>query len=164
MESMDLIRSALHMTDQGIAALVADLRDKPLIRPTANGGNHPLWIMGHLAYIEGSLSKILFDQPNPVEHWAPLFATGTQPSDDAGIYPPFDEVISTFHRLRAQTIQRLDEIGPAGLNAAPRHVPPGFEESMTTVGQALLLTALHQMVHYGQLADARRAAGLQPLI
>src|SRR5690606_24458453 len=146
---------ALQMTDQGIAAIAANMRDKPLTRPTFNGGNHPLWIMGHLAYMEGTLPKILFGEPNPVEPWAPLFAAGTQPSDDAGAYPSFDEVVSTFHRLRTQTIQRLDAIGEAGLDAPPKHVPPGFEESMTSVGQTLLLITLHQMVHYGQIADAR---------
>jgi len=42
-------------------------------------------------------------------------------------------------------------------------VSPGFEEVMKTVGQTFLLVALHNMVHYGQIADARRAAGRPPL-
>ena len=46
----------------------------------------------------------------------------------------------------------------------PKKVPPGFEELMTTFGQTLLLLTLHNMVHYGQIADARRVAGLKPLI
>ena len=35
---------------------------------------------------------------------------------------------------------------------------------MPTAAHTLLLTALHTMVHYGQIADARRVAGLPPLI
>jgi hypothetical protein len=35
---------------------------------------------------------------------------------------------------------------------------------MKTVAHAYLLITLHQMVHYGQVADARRAAGLRPLL
>jgi ABC-type oligopeptide transport system ATPase subunit len=34
----------------------------------------------------------------------------------------------------------------------------------STTGRTLLLIALHQMVHYGQIADARRAAGRKPLM
>jgi hypothetical protein len=33
---------------------------------------------------------------------------------------------------------------------------------MSTIGRALLVIALHQMVHYGEIADARRAAGRKP--
>jgi hypothetical protein len=164
MTAIELIRWALRRTDEGITRLVADMRDAALTRPTANGGNHPLWCLGHLAFIEGTIPHILFGEPNPVAHWKPLFAAGTQPQADAGAYPAFDEVLSTYRELRATNLKRLDEIGDAGLDRAPRAVPPGFEESMRTIGQTLLLVALHQMVHYGQITDARRVAGRQPLL
>ena len=35
---------------------------------------------------------------------------------------------------------------------------------MKTNGRALLAITLHNMVHYGQIAVARRAAGLKPLM
>jgi hypothetical protein len=35
---------------------------------------------------------------------------------------------------------------------------------MATFGSSLLLIALHQMVHYGQIADSRRVAGRKPLM
>jgi hypothetical protein len=56
----------------------------------------------------------------------------------------------------------LDQIGEAGLDRAPKNIPPGFEDPMKTIGQTFLLISLHNMVHYGQIADARRAAGLKP--
>jgi hypothetical protein len=144
------------------------MRDAPLTRPTpgAKGGdgNHPLWTLGHLAVIEGSIPEVLFGEPNPVAHWKPLFGSGTRPLDDPAAYPVFDEVLGTFRRLRAGTLRLLDEIGDEGLDRVPTNVPPGFEESMRTFGQTFLLIALHQMVHYGQIADARRVAGRQPLL
>jgi hypothetical protein len=46
----------------------------------------------------------------------------------------------------------------------PKQVTPGFEDVMTTFGQTLLLVSLHNMVHYGQITDARRTAGRKPLL
>jgi hypothetical protein len=168
MNRIELIRWALQMTDGATAQLVDAMRSAPMTCPTpgAKGGdgNHPLWSLGHLAFIEAGIPHILFGEPHPLEHWRPLFAPGTQPKSDAGAYPPFDEVLRTYRELRVKNLKLLDEIGEAGLDRVPRQVPPGFEEVMTTFGQTLLLIALHNMVHYGQIADARRVAGIKPLL
>jgi hypothetical protein len=164
MKAIDLIRWAMQMTEEGTAAIVAELRDAPLTQPTPTGGNHPLWTLGHLAYVEGAVSSILLGEKNPVEHWKPLFGTGTQPSTDATRYPPFDEVLRTYRELRARNLELLDEIGEEGLDRVPKHVPAGFEDSMKTAGHTFLLITLHNMVHYGQVAVARHAAGLKPLM
>jgi hypothetical protein len=164
MQAIDLIRGALRMTDESTARLAADMRDEPMKRTTSRGGNHPLWIIGHLAVAEGSIPQILFGETNPVEPWGPLFGRGSTPTDDAGAYPSFDEVLATYRDLRAKDLARLEEIGEAGLDRAPRAVPPGFENEMRTVGQTLLTMAMHQMIHLGQLADTRRAAGRAPFI
>jgi hypothetical protein len=164
MKAIELIRWAMRMTDEGVARLVEDMRDVPLTQPTSRGGNHPLWTMGHLAWIEGNLRRIVRGDPSPVEHWTPLFRTGTQPLTDAKAYPPFDEVLHTFRELRKQNLKMLEEVGDAGLDRPPAWVPPGFEDAMKTVGQTFLLVTLHQMVHYGQIAVARRAAGREPLM
>jgi hypothetical protein len=167
MNAIDLIRWALQMSDEGVNAMAAGLRDFALTRPTpgAKGGdgNHALWTLGHMAFIEGGVRHIVLGESHPLEHWAPLFATGTQPKDDAGAYPSFDEVLKTLRDLRAKNLKLLDQVGEAGLDRAPKNVPPGFEEPMKTVGRTFLLIALHQMVHYGQLADVRRVVGLKPL-
>jgi hypothetical protein len=113
---------------------------------------------------EGSIPQILFGESNPVEHWWPLFGQGSTPTDDAGEYPSFDEVLATYRDLRAKNLARLEEIGEAGLDRTPKSVPSGFEDEMRTVGQTFLTMAMHQMIHFGQLADARRAAGRAPFI
>lgn len=168
MNAIDLIRWALQRTEKNTARLVEDMRDAALTSPTpgvnGSGGNHPLWCIGHLAVIEGNIPHILFGEPNPVEHWGPLFAPGTQPKADADAYPPFNEVLRTYRDLRANTLKRLDDIGAAGLDRVPKQVPPGFENMMTTFGHTLLLITLHNMVHYGQITDARRTAGRKPLL
>ena len=168
MKAIELIRWAMQFTEQGTQAIVDGMRDAALTRstPGAKGGdgNHALWSLGHLCVIEAGIPSILFGEPHPLEHWFGLFATGTQPSDDASIYPPFYEVLRTYHETRARSIKLLDQIGEAGLDRVPANVPPGFEDMMTTFGQTFLLITLHNMVHYGQIADARRVAGLNPLL
>ena len=162
MKAIDLIRWALQKTDAWATGAAEDLRDVPLLQPTPRGGNHPLWILGHLALVEGSIPHILFGEPNPVERWRPLFDQGTQPTTDASAYPPFEEVLSTYRDLRAKNLARLESIGEAGLDSAPASIPPGFEDEMSTKGHTLLVIALHQMVHVGQLTDVRRASGREP--
>jgi len=167
MNRMELIRFALQLTDQATARFAEALRDAPLTRPTPGGkggdGNHPLWNIGHLCVIEGNIPNILFGEPNPVEHWKPLFDAGTKPKADASAYPPFDEVLRTYHSLRARTLEILEDLGDAGLDRKPAKVPPGFEPMMTTVGQTLLVITLHNMLHNGEIIDCRRAAGFPPL-
>jgi uncharacterized damage-inducible protein DinB len=165
MKAIELIRWAMQLTDQGTRRMLEDMGgDAALTQPTSKGGNHPLWVVGHLAYIEGNVRRAILGGEHPVKRWETLFASGTQPKADAAAYPPFDEVLATYRDLRARNLKLLDEIGDEGLGRTPPHVPPGFEEAMKTVGQSLLLLALHQMVHYGQIADARRVAGHKPLL
>ena len=168
MQAIELIRWAMQLTDEGTARIVADLRESPLTKNTPGGkagdGNHAIWLLGHLAYIEGNIPRALFGEPNPVEHWAPLFAAGTQPQGDAKVYPSFDEVLATYRNLRKTNLKRLDEIGEAGLDRVPKSPPPGFEGMMKTFGHTFLLITLHNMVHYGEIADARRVAGYKPLL
>ena len=167
MKAIELIRWALQLSDEGLRRLVEDMREAPLTQPTSHGGNHPIWVLGHLALLEGALPSILMGEeggPNPVEHWRPLFGTGTEAKADAALYPSFDEVLTACRDLRARNLALLERIGESGLDKAPRAVPPGFEEVMKTVGQTFLLMSLHEMVHYGQIADARRVAGRRPLV
>ena len=167
MNAIELVRWAMRMTEQGTAALAADMRDAPLTcaTPGAKGGdgNHPVWLLGHLAYLEGMVRHVLVGEANPVEHWGPLLGPGTRSTPD-GNYPAFDEVFGKYRELRAANVKLLDSIGEAGLDRPPKWVPPGFEDSMKTAGQTLLLICLHNMVHYGQIADARRVAGRKPLM
>ncbi len=164
MNAVDAIRFALIFSDQGIARLLEGMHDKPLVRPTSSGGNHPLWIMGHLCFAEAGVHSCITGEHNPVSDWSPLFAPGSTPSSNLSDYPPFEKIIKTFHELRQRNIALLEKLGEAGLERKPVSVPPGLEDMMRTNGQALMLTALHHMVHYGQLTDARRVAGLKPLM
>jgi hypothetical protein len=168
MNAIDMIRSGLIFSEKLTVGIVQDLREHALVRAAqgnkGNGGNHTLWTLGHLATIEANIPKILFGETDPlVEKWGPLFGVGSEPKDDASIYPSFDELLNTYRAYRAKTIRMLDRMGEADLERVPKESPPpGFEKEMGTVGQMLQVFAMHNMVHYGQLTDMRRAAGFKP--
>ena len=161
MKAIDAIRTALALGDDDVR-FIEDMRHAPLTRPTPRGGNHPLWLLGHLAVAEGRLHQIITGQPNPLEHWKPMFDWGTEPTDDPAAYPPFDEVLAAYRRLRRKTLALLDEIGDEGLDRPTKSPPPGLEEPFGTIGQALLTIASHQSFHGGQASVARRSTGKSP--
>ena len=163
MTSIELIKNALTMGDRGMMMLLEDLRDAPMTSPTPRGGNHPLWVLGHITFVEASMPKVLFGEPHPLAHWATLFAAGAEPKSDPRAYPSFDEVLKTYQDARAKNLKLLDELGDAGLDRPTKKQPKGLEEALATFGKAYMTVAMHQMNHRGQLADARRALGRQPI-
>jgi hypothetical protein len=161
MKAVDAIRAALSFGDDNIRH-IEDMRSSPVTALSPRGGNHPLWILGHLTIAEGRLRQIVLGEPNPVQQWKPLFDWGSEPISDVAAYPPFDEVLRTYRELRAKNLQLLDEIGEAGLDRPSKAPPPGLEHAFRTIGQAFLTIALHQTFHGGQASAARRASGRKP--
>jgi len=163
MKSIDLLKTALGVSENASLQLIEDMKNAPLTAPTPAGGNHPHWVLGHITFIEGGLPKILFGEPNPVQHLAPLFAAGTQPDPQGRGYPPYEELIRTFRDLRARNIKTLEQLGEAGLDKPTVSPPPGLEDLLKTAGDTFLVISMHHMTHRGQVADARRAIGRTPM-
>lgn len=161
MRAIDAIKIALKFSDMSITHL-SSMKDAPLLRPGAWGGNHAMWIAGHLAVVEGRLQQMLHGGRNPVHEWKPLFDWGSEPLDDPAAYPPFDEVLAKFKDLRAQTHAFLDEVGDAGLDRPTKCQPPGFS-GMETAGKAIMVIAGHAIGHMGGLTVVRAASGKQRL-
>ncbi len=99
MKAIDAIRIALKFSDMGMTYLEG-MSDAPLLRPGEWGGNHAMWIAGHLAVVEGRLQQMLHGTPNPVAKWKPLFDWDSEPVDDPAAYPPFEEVLRTLRDVR----------------------------------------------------------------
>ena len=68
MKALDAIRIALKFSDMGMTHL-SGMKDSPLVRPGPWGGNHAMWIAGHLAVVEGRLQQMLHGTPNPVQQF-----------------------------------------------------------------------------------------------
>jgi len=159
MESIDLIRENLRRSEEIVLARIEGMREHGLVFPTPRGGCHTLWVLGHLAYIEGLVVRdFMMGEPNPLADWAEPF-DGADVDGDPGRFPPFDEVLRACRAIRAATLALLDTLNEEDLDRASANAPEGADELFSTWRRCLQYTADHWFMHRGQLADARSAAG-----
>ena len=164
MNTLELLRTQIESPKEMTASLLADMRDAPLTFPTPNGGNHPTWIAGHLAYAEANLIQHMLEgKENPLLDWKSLFGAGTEPTDDASAYPPLSDLLAKWDDVRTYTLKFIDSLTEADLDKSSLNPPPGREAFFGTFGKVLSMVALHPLMHRGQVADARRAAGRERL-
>ena len=131
-----------------------------MVFPTPNGGGHTLWVLGHLAYIEGLVVRgFMLGKPNPLADWEEVF-DGADTSGDVDLYPPFEDVLAKCREMRESTLTLLDSLCEDDLDKVSAKVPEGFEDTFGTYRHCLQMVSDHWYMHRGQLADARRAAGL----
>ena len=165
MNALDYIRAGLNASAGLSLTLLDDMRDAPMQAPTAKGGNPPHWILGHLAYAESNvIEHIIRGNENPLIEWKGVFGAQQQPGADAQAYPAWDQVRAKFDEVRANTMAFVDGLTEADLETPTKNCPPGREQMFGTVGACLLVLTLHPMMHYGQVADARRMAGRSPIV
>ena len=111
MKAVDSIRATLEMSKSWFLPLIQDMKDSPLTFPTPSGGNHPLWVMGHVAFGEAQLVSVFVKgESNPLADWETMFGTGSSPDADAAKYPSLDEVLDKFEGVRAETMRVLDSL------------------------------------------------------
>jgi hypothetical protein len=165
MKSTDLIKDQLESSKLITVALLADMQDAPLTSPTPLGGNHPLWVAGHLAYSEARITnEMMFDKPGPLLDWKEDFRGGSQPSDDASHYSlTIPEALAKWDEIRASTLAILAEFSDDDLDRPVAKCPLGREALFGTFGKAFTMVITHPLMHRGQVADARRALDRKPL-
>jgi DinB family protein len=163
MTAVEFIRAGLDGTAGSSLEKIDNMKDALLTFPTPKGGNHPLWVMGHMAWSEGELMEIMVGKPNPVAKWKPIFGYGSEPTANASAYPSYEEVKKAFQNLRADTIKFLSGLSDADLDHASEKCPPEAKPFVGTYGKCFMVILLNAAGHGGQLCDARRAAGRKPL-
>jgi hypothetical protein len=160
MQSIHLIRDNLAKSRDRTLVKISEMKPHALIAPTPNGGGHTLWVLGHLAYIEGLVIRtFMLGETNPMEAWGQTF-DGDSVGADGSAYPPFDDVLAKCIEMREATIHLLDGLNEEDLDRPALASPNGFEETFGTWRQCFQYVADHWYMHRGQLADSRRAAGL----
>jgi uncharacterized damage-inducible protein DinB len=159
MKTKEAIKFALTLSDKAVLGEIDKMSDSVTTFPTPNGGCHPLWVLGHLAFIEGSIRSILYGEANPVAGWQKYFGENTEPTSNVSIYPSFSEVRAKYVELREHTLRLLDSLSEQALDK-PTYAPPkGREREFATFGLSFLVLAFHQAIHRGHVTDAVRAAG-----
>jgi hypothetical protein len=164
MDGIAVIKQLLEQSRFWAISLITDMKDVPTTFPTSKGGNHPLWVLGHLVYSESSLvSKFIQGKDHSLCKWDSLFGKGADPVADLCRYPSMDELLAEFEVVRAETLKFVNSLTDDDLDK-PSHAPEDLKDIFGTVGQCLLMIGLHGTFHAGQVADARRSAGRNPLL
>jgi hypothetical protein len=159
MQTKEAIQFALAVSNGAVLGAIDQISDQPTTFPTPNGGSHPLWVLGHLAMVEGSIPAILFGDKNPVADWQKYFGENSEPVDDSSAYPPFAEVREKYLELRQRNLAILDSLSEQDLDKSTKAPPKGREREFATYGSSFLVLALHQTMHRGNVTDSFRAAG-----
>jgi uncharacterized damage-inducible protein DinB len=151
--SIDLIRQNLERSEEIVLTGIEVMREHCMVPATPRGGAHTLWVLGHLAFIESlvirqfMLGEATFD--------------GDAISSEREDFPAFDEVLENCRRARAETVLLLDGLAEEDLDAKSVDAPIAAKDLFGTRRSCFQTVADHWYMHRGQLADARRAAGLE---
>jgi uncharacterized damage-inducible protein DinB len=159
MNNKDMIQFALTVSNGAVMGAIDEMGDVPTTFPTSNGGCHPLWVLGHLAFVEGTIPQILFGENNAAAEWQQLFGENSEPVADVRAYPSFAEVREKYLQLRERNLRILESLSEEDLDNATKAPPKGREREFSTFGKSFLTLSLHQTMHRGHVADARRMAG-----
>lgn len=160
MDSIHLIRENLGRSEEIVLAGVEEMAAYGMVAPTPRGGCHTLWVLGHLAYIEGMvIHTFMLGDPNPLNDWSAVF-DGAEVDEDPTAYPTFDDVLAECRATRAATMRLVDRLSESDLDRPAASCPDTMDRLFGTYRRCLQYTADHWFMHRGQLADARRAAGL----
>jgi hypothetical protein len=130
--SIDLIRQNLERSEQIVLTGIEVMREHCMVPATPRGGAHTLWVLGHLAFIESLVIR--------------QFMLG---------------VLENCRRARAETVLLLDGLAEEDLDAKSVDAPIAAKDLFGTRRSCFQTVADHWYMHRGQLADARRAAGLE---
>src|SRR5262245_13719894 len=132
MQSIDLIRDNLKKSRDRVLPHVEDMREHCVVFPTPKGGGHTLWVLGHLAYIEGLvIRKIMLGEDNPLAKWEETF-DGADVSGDINLYPPFDQVLAQCREMRESTLTILESLCENDLDRRAADVPKGYDDTFGT--------------------------------
>ncbi len=165
MKTKDLLKYSIEFSSNRLFTLLEDMKENPLVFPTPNGGNHPLWVVGHLAYIESLLvQKYMLGGEHPLKDWADMFGIGSEPVDDPAKYPSYEEVVKIYKETNSKTLEILDSLSEEDMDQASKNCPDGYEDFIGTYWKILLTVGLHASFHKGQVADSRRALGKKPAV
>ena len=164
MKTKEFIQLSLAMSKNWATQLLESMKDEPLVQPTSKGGNHPLWVLGHLVHAESFLlDECMQGKQHRYPEFQELFGAGTQPQTDAAKYPGMDQLFAAFDEIRSDTLAYLDTLSDEDLEKKS-NAPEEMADFFGTIGKCFSALVVHTSFHAGQVADDRRAAGHAPLM
>ena len=140
--------------------LVVDVPDEHWAEQPAPGLNHPAWILGHLTIAADYALQCVGAKATAPDGWAAVFAPGTVPSPERGLYPAKADLLNAYEAAHGALAAAAASADPT-LMAKPTPVEP-MKARFPTLGDLLAyVLTTHEAVHLGQLSAWRRVMGLK---
>ena len=157
MTNKDAIRSAWNLVDTTLQILLGDLSDADLlVRPLPNA-NHIAWQLGHLIAAETRTAPLLGGQAADLpagfaeQHAA---AAATQPTPEGFLSK--GDYLALLGKVRAASLAALEQVPDSRLDEP---TPGPMAKLAPTIGDMLMLSAIHVTMHAGQFTVVRRKIG-----
>jgi len=140
--------------------LVSDLTDEQLVCQTPSCKNHAAWTIGHLVYSAQTIGAEVHIKDWLSPDWLELFATGTTPVPNVGVYPKKQELLDALEEARQRLAVRLGMLKKTDLSRALGD--RRYREIFPTLGHAVLhVLTVHASIHLGQLTVWRKAIDIK---
>ena len=122
--------------------------------------NHPAWTIGHLALTSDVVMAEFGEAQTFPAEWAERFFPGVAITGEIADYPSMAELMSQLEAQHARLATRFAASSVEEL-AAPIKLEM-VQRRFSQVGQfATYAMTAHEGIHLGQIADLRRAIGLE---
>ena len=151
-------RAVLEFARRITLKMVDDIPADELCTRPAGGGNHALWVLGHVASTDDVFAAIIGKRASVLDDsWESLFGMKSEPSDDPSVYPPLDEVKAAMDRSRQSLLSVYESLDEQQLLAP---LPDELKQFAPNTGGVAFTIAWHEGFHAGQLSAVRRSLGL----
>lgn len=143
-------------------SMIKDMSESAMLHQNCPTDNHALWTLGHLAATEAWMAGVIgISGVSVPETYAKLFGSGSKPVCDAKAYPKLAEVKKLFDSNHAAILKWLESAPDSALSASLKDKTGGFADDAI---DGMMKLAWHEGWHFGQVASARKALGLKPVM
>ncbi|MSQ94083.1 MAG: DinB family protein [Gemmataceae bacterium] len=157
MQAKDIVKIALTSTKDTMQMFLGDMTDAELTTRPVASANNIAWQLAHLTTAE----KFLLDGELPGAKYpdvpAAIASLGTERTgkiDPPEGYLPKAQYLEWFGKMRAVTIAAVDQLADKDFDAPTKG---SMAKYAPTLGELLILTANHTLMHGGQFTVTRRA-------
>lgn len=147
---------ALQTARRMTTGLLEGLAERHGLHQPVAGGQHALWIVGHLALAD-DWGLVSLGSARRLASMDRFFAGSAPIAADASAYPPVEEAMRCLESAHEGLITRLGEIDEADLDRMTSGPIAAFAPDLATL---LMSHVWHEGFHTGQLALIRRSLGL----
>lgn len=133
---------------------LSDLSDAEMLVRPVPGANHAAWQLGHLTTAEAKMvAGVKGVAPELPAGFADRFKKDAARSDDAAAFPKKQELLDTFAKVRAASIEWVKTLTPDQMG---KDAPESIRAFCPKVGNLPGLLGEHAAMHIGQFQVLRR--------